>query len=110
MAQYPCRNCKYFDECGDNMRITPCDGRTIERSTVRKVKHWIYQNRHNEHKYLELKRYDDGHYFWRQYMLWDNGVKNYVGTKLGGFQRVSIETIKDVIMSYIWKESWDTDA
>lgn len=66
------------------------------------MKYWLYQNRHNEHKFLEIKRYDDGHYVWRQFMKWDNGVKNYVGSKTGRFFRVSIETIKDVIMSYIW--------
>ena len=25
--KYPCRNCKYFDECGENMRTVPCNGR-----------------------------------------------------------------------------------
>lgn len=27
MPKYPCRNCVYFRECGDNMRVMPCDGR-----------------------------------------------------------------------------------
>lgn len=66
------------------------------------MKYWLYQNRHNEHKFLELKRYDDGHYYWRQFMKFDNGVKNYIGSKTGRFFRVSIFTVTEVIMSYIW--------
>ena len=27
MSQYPCRNCVYFNECGENMRTMPCSGR-----------------------------------------------------------------------------------
>lgn len=27
MAIHPCRGCKYFKECGDNMRTVPCNGR-----------------------------------------------------------------------------------
>lgn len=72
------------------------------------MKYWVYQNRHNEHKYLDIKRSNSGHWYWRQYMKFENGVVNYIGTKRGGFQRVSIETIKDVIMSYIWLDAWST--
>ena len=31
MAKYPCRNCKYFDMCGDNMRTRECKGRETKR-------------------------------------------------------------------------------
>lgn len=30
MAKYPCRNCVYFKECGENMRTMPCKGRTTK--------------------------------------------------------------------------------
>ena len=30
MSQYPCRNCKYFKQCGDNMRTASCEGRTTK--------------------------------------------------------------------------------
>ena len=30
MAKYPCRNCVYFENCGDNMRQMPCMGRTTK--------------------------------------------------------------------------------
>ena len=26
-VKYPCRNCVYFNQCGDNMRTHPCAGR-----------------------------------------------------------------------------------
>ena len=30
MVQYPCRNCVYFKQCGENMRTAPCDGRVTK--------------------------------------------------------------------------------
>lgn len=30
MVQYPCRNCVYFKECGENMRTMPCKGRVTK--------------------------------------------------------------------------------
>lgn len=29
---YPCRNCLYFQICGDNMRTAPCKGRETKTS------------------------------------------------------------------------------
>lgn len=40
MALYPCRNCIYFKECGENMRTMPCNGR--------KTKSEVKQERKNE--------------------------------------------------------------
>ena len=43
MAEYPCRNCIYFKECGENMRIEPCDGRTTKReSAYERTKRQVY--------------------------------------------------------------------
>ena len=30
MAKYPCRNCVYFNTCGDSARTMPCEGRTTK--------------------------------------------------------------------------------
>ena len=30
-AKYPCRNCIYYDACGESNRAQPCDGRKIKR-------------------------------------------------------------------------------
>lgn len=43
-----------------------------------------YQNRRNENKFIETKKYDDGHTVARQYMKWntpEGEVKNYSGAK-----------------------------
>lgn len=43
-----------------------------------------YQNRRNENKFIETKKYKDGHSVARQYMKWDTPegeVKNYTGSK-----------------------------
>ena len=29
-VKYPCRNCIYFEVCGDNMRTQECTGRTTK--------------------------------------------------------------------------------
>ena len=37
---------------------------------------YVYQNNRNENKFIELKRTDCGHFYYRQFMKWktDNGV------------------------------------
>ena len=43
-----------------------------------------YQNRRNENKFIETKKYKDGHSVARQYMKWETPegtVKNYTGAK-----------------------------
>lgn len=30
-AKYPCRNCVYFDACGESSRTHPCDGRKTKQ-------------------------------------------------------------------------------
>ena len=43
MAEYPCRNCIYFKECGENMRTEPCDGRITKReSAYERTKRQVY--------------------------------------------------------------------
>ena len=60
----------------------------------------IYQNKHNPHKFIELRHYPDGHYYWRQYMHWVNGatgdeVINYTGGKR--FSRVTVATFVPIL-------------
>jgi len=35
MVKFPCRNCVYFNTCGDNMRTRPCKGRKT-RNDIKK--------------------------------------------------------------------------
>ena len=43
-VQYPCRGCKYFNACGDNMRTEYCDGRDTHK-----------EKKHDKHR---IKRED----------------------------------------------------
>ena len=40
--KYPCRNCTYFDACGDSERTEPCKGRK-SKPQKRKYYHMIIQ-------------------------------------------------------------------
>lgn len=59
----------------------------------------IYQNRKNEHKYLEVRKYECGHYVFRQYMEWKSaGVKNPVGSE--NFQRIRKVDLDELVKDY----------
>ena len=57
-----------------------------------------YQNKRNENKYLEV--HNDGHYHnsVRQYMKWNNGVKNLLGDKK--LHRWRIKNLKELLSDY----------
>lgn len=38
MATFPCRNCVYFDACGERNWTVPCDGRETKSNLKRKRK------------------------------------------------------------------------
>lgn len=59
-----------------------------------------YRNKFNHHKFIVTKHTNDRHYLWRQYMEFDNGVINPVGTKKGGFRRQGKGTIGEVLNDY----------
>lgn len=65
-----------------------------------------YQNRRNPNKFIETRKYDDGHTVARQYMKWDtpNGeVKNYNGAKdakRGRYSRVNKSTLDSMLEDY----------
>lgn len=65
-----------------------------------------YRNLRNENKYIDVKRTKCGHYMWRQKMMWDNGVVNFLGVRLhgrysqGGFRRCHKATIDYVLEDY----------
>lgn len=59
-----------------------------------------FRNKRNPHKFIVTKRTNDRHYMWRQYMQFDNGVINPVGTPKGGFRRQGKGTIDEVLNDY----------
>ena len=70
-----------------------------------------YQNKRNENKFIETRKYDDGHTVARQYMKWDtpNGeVKNYTGAKdakRGRYFRTNKDTLNSMLEDYEEVES-----
>ena len=38
MTAYPCRNCVYFNTCGENMRTEPCEGRRTKSEQTEEQK------------------------------------------------------------------------
>ena len=60
-----------------------------------------YCNKRNPHKIIDVKHTADRHYMWRQRMVFDNGVINYVGTKKGGFRRQNKATIDEILEDYV---------
>lgn len=63
------------------------------------VKH--YQNKRNKNKYIEVRHYTDGHYGARQYMLLNNGVKNYIGSRKGKLFRWRKKNIESLLEDYV---------
>ena len=69
------------------------------------MRDYVYRNKRNSRKYIELRRYADGHYVWKQYIKCGDG-KNYTGcsikqNKKGGvWHRVSRQTMLECIEDY----------
>lgn len=66
----------------------------------------VLQNKRNPNKFIEVRRYDCGHYVWRQYIENpETHIRNYTGCSLrrvssGMWHRVSRQTLKDVLPDY----------
>lgn len=60
----------------------------------------IFRNLKNPNKYIEVVRYKCGHFYVRQFMHWDNGVTNYLGTKRGGHFRMTARTLCPILADY----------
>lgn len=66
---------------------------------------YIYKNKRNANKYIDVRRYSDGHYAWKQF-IWVPGCKrNYVGCSLkrahvGTWSRVTKGTLLAVLEDY----------
>lgn len=74
-----------------------------------------YVNRRNPNKYVEVKKYDDGHTVSRQYMKWDTPqgeVKNYTGArdaKRGRYFRTRKNTLNQILDDYDKIEECDSN-
>lgn len=84
-----------------------------------------YQNKRNPNKFIETKKYKDGHQVARQYMKWDTDageVKNYTGAKdakRGRYSRVRKNTLDSMLEDYDkvetsteldgWSDRWEKE-
>ena len=72
------------------------------------MRKYIFRNKRNENKYIEVRVYKDGHRTMNPYMEWSNGVRNYLGATLrqkkGYARRVRKETLAWILVDYtlIW--------
>lgn len=73
------------------------------------MKDYIYQNKRNDNKFIEVRRYADGHYVWKQYITRYISTSflgvNYVGCSfkrvhIGTWHRVSKRTLEEVLADY----------
>lgn len=64
-----------------------------------------YVNNRNKNKRLIVVHYPCGHYYFRQYMAWENGVINPVGGG-NGRHRVRKSWLKELLTDYdlVWRE------
>lgn len=60
-----------------------------------------YRNKRNANKYVEVRHYKCGHYSCRQYMMWDNGVKNVLGSRTGRLFRWRKKFLNDLLEDYV---------
>lgn len=60
----------------------------------------IYRNKRNENKYIEVVRYGCGHYYAVQFMQWNNGVKNKLGSRTGRRFRFLKGTLDTILAEY----------
>lgn len=73
---------------------------------IRSTEDKTYQNKRNSNKFIETRKYDDGHTVARQYLKWDtpNGeVKNYTGAKdakRGRYHRATRNTLNSMLEDY----------
>lgn len=64
---------------------------------------WLYRNKHNHNKFVEVRRQADGHYYFKQYVKTFFDGKNYTGCTLkqnrrgGVWQRTTLSWMKEVV-------------
>lgn len=69
------------------------------------MKHRVYRNKRNEHKYIEVKIYNDGHVYIKQFMFWYTStgvVLNYLAsrTNKGTAHRITKKSLNELLEDY----------
>ena len=59
-----------------------------------------YRNKRNPHKFIQMKKYACGNYYFRQFMHWDTErgpVTNFMSSRRGAFVRNGVRTLGPVL-------------
>lgn len=61
----------------------------------------LFRNNRNEHKYLEVViRKGDNHYYYKNFMHWDNGVTNILGWKRNAYRKITRGSLAEILEDY----------
>lgn len=61
----------------------------------------LFRNNHNDNKYVVVAKYkNDGHYYYKNFMHWENGVTNVLGQRRNKLLKVSRNSLRDILEDY----------
>lgn len=64
------------------------------------MKKAIYQNKRNEHKFIEVVRYSSGNYYAVQFMRWGE-IVNKLGSRTGRRFRFTKSSLNNILEDYV---------
>lgn len=61
----------------------------------------LFRNKRNENKYIVVAVYgNDGHYYYKNFMHWDNGVTNPLGTVGKSYRKIHRQSLSEALSDY----------
>ena len=61
----------------------------------------LYRHSRNENKYLQVTVYNnDRHYYYKNFMHWDNGVTNVLGQRKNKLLKISRGSLSEILDDY----------
>lgn len=61
----------------------------------------LFRNNHNANKYIEVVvRKVDNHYYYKNFMHWDNGVTNVLGQRGNRLLKITRGSLLDILEDY----------
>lgn len=61
----------------------------------------LFRNRRNTNKYIQVTVYEnDRHYYYKNFMHWENGVTNVLGQRRNKLLKVSRNSLIDILEDY----------
>jgi len=61
----------------------------------------LFRHNRNSNKYLEVAVYkNDRHYYYKNFMHWDNGVTNVLGQRNSKLLRISRNSLTEILEDY----------